>query len=200
MCSYAFEILPHPEYLAKKDLLLNIVYAKDSVNSYFQHKFELHLPLRDNTVARYEYLEQCVLSYLKSLMNNTCHDNDDSTQTNKITLARYFPDRGNWIIIDPSSMTNKKVKVANLNLKLEPYKLADFAVLGVLEGEQLTTDNFDTQFDKIKRQEFEQEKEQKRLNRERNRADNDRNQQNGSSARRKSPQNAMRIAVDDFDS
>jgi len=70
----------------------------------------------------------------------------------------------------------------------------------VLEGEHLTTDDFDTQLDKIKRQEIDNEKEQKRINRERTRTENDRNQQNGSSGRRKSPQNTMRINVDDFDS
>ena len=104
------------------------------------------------------------------------------------------------MIIDPSSINNKKAKTSNLNLKIEPYRLTDFAVLGVLQGENLTTEDFDTQFDKIKRQEIEHEKEQKRANRERNRAENDRNQQNGSSGRRKSPQNTMRINVDDFDS
>ncbi|CAF4104312.1 unnamed protein product [Rotaria sordida] len=46
---------------------------------------------------------------------------------------------------------------------------------------------------------MEQEKEEKRINRERNRTENDRNQQNGNSGRRKSPQNTMRINVDDFD-
>jgi len=52
-----------------------------------------------------------------------------------------------------------------------------------------------------KRQEIEQEKEHKRINRDRNRtSDNDRTQTNGSSGRRKSPQNTMRINVDDFDS
>ncbi|CAF1293259.1 unnamed protein product, partial [Rotaria sordida] len=49
-------------------------------------------------------------------------------------------------------------------------------------------------------QEMEQEKEEKRINRERNRTENDRNQQNGNSGRRKSPQNTIRISVDDFDS
>ncbi|CAF4103514.1 unnamed protein product, partial [Rotaria sordida] len=101
--------------------------------------------------------------------------------------------------IDPSLLTNKKVKTSNVNLKLEPYKLIDFTVLGILEGEHITTEDFDTYFDKIKRQEMEQEKEEKRINRERNRTENDRNQQNGNSGRRKSPQNTMRINVDDFD-
>ncbi|CAF1552434.1 unnamed protein product, partial [Rotaria sordida] len=53
--------------------------------------------------------------------------------------------------------------------------------------EHITTEDFDTYFDKIKRQEIEQEKEEKRINRERNRTENDRNQQNGNSGRRKSP-------------
>jgi hypothetical protein len=51
----------------------------------------------------------------------------------------------------------------------------------------------------MKRQEVEQDKEQKRHNRDKNRTENDRNQQNGNSGRRKSPQNTMRINVDDFD-
>ncbi|CAF2464262.1 unnamed protein product [Rotaria sp. Silwood2] len=200
LCSYAFEILSHPEYLAKKDLLLNIVYSKDTNNNYFQHKFELHWSIRDNTSAKYEYLEHHILLHLKSLIDDNLYDKNDSKEIIKITIARYFPDRGQWIIIDPSLITNKKVKTSNLNLKLEPYKLLDFTVLGILEGEQLTAEDFDTQFDKIKRQEIEHEKEQKRTNRERNRTENDRNQQNGNSGRRKSPQHTMRINVDDFNS
>ncbi|CAF1489982.1 unnamed protein product [Rotaria sordida] len=199
LCSYAFEILPHPEYLAKKDLLLNIVYSKDNINNYFQHKFELHWPIQDNTTAKYEYLEHHILSHFKSFINNNLYDKNDSKEIIKITIARYFPDRGQWMIIDPSLLTNKKVKTSNVNLKLEPYKLIDFTVLGILEGEHITTEDFDTYFDKIKRQEMEQEKEEKRINRERNRTENDRNQQNGNSGRRKSPQNTMRINVDDFD-
>ncbi|CAF4863359.1 unnamed protein product, partial [Rotaria sp. Silwood1] len=199
LCSYAFEILSHPEHLAKKDLLLNIVYAKDTINNYFQHKFELHWPIRDNTAAKYEYLEHHILSHLKSFTNENFYDKNDSKELIKITIARYFPDRGQWMIIDPSLITNKKVKASSLNLKLEPYKLLDFTVVGILDGEHLTEEDFDTQFDKIKRQEIEHQKEQKRINRERNRTENDRNQQNGNSARRKSPQNTMRINVDDFD-
>ncbi|CAF4003627.1 unnamed protein product [Adineta steineri] len=189
LCSYAFEILSHPEYLSKKDLLLNIVYLKDNTNNYFQHKFELLLPLRDNAIAKYDYLEQHILSHLKSLSNNDII---------KITLARYFSDRGQWMIIDPSA-TTKKTKITNVNLKHEPYKLTDFTVIGVLEGENLTSEDFETEFDQIKRKDIDVEKEQKRMNREKNRTDNDRNQQNGSSGRRKSPQNTMRINVDDFD-
>ncbi|CAF1418354.1 unnamed protein product, partial [Adineta steineri] len=189
LCSYAFEILPHPEYLSKKDLLLNIVYLKDNTNNYFQHKFELLLPLRDNAIAKYDYLEQHILSHLKSLLNNDII---------KITLARYFSDRGQWMIIDPSA-TTKKTKITNVNLKHEPYKLTDFTVIGVLEGENLTGEDFETEFDQIKRKDIDVEKEQKRMNREKNRTDNDRNQQNGSSGRRRSPQNTMRINVDDFD-
>ena len=200
LCSYAFETLLHPEHLAKKDLLLNIVYSKDDVNNYFQHKFELHWLLRDNTIAKYEHLEYHVLSKLKSFLSSNLNDNDDSKQAVKITIARYFADRGQWMIIDPSSINNKKAKTSNLNLKREPYRLTDFVVLGVLPGENWTAEDFDTQFDKRKRQGIEHEKEQKRVNRERNRAENDRNQQNGSSGRRKSPQNTMRINVDDFDS
>ncbi|CAF1103468.1 unnamed protein product [Rotaria sp. Silwood1] len=199
LCSYAFEILSHPEHLAKKDLLLNIVYAKDTINNYFQHKFELHWPIRDNTAAKYEYLEHHILSHLKSFTNENFYDKNDSKEIIKITIARYFPERGQWMIIDPSLITNKKVKASSLNLKLEPYKLLDFTVVGILDGEHLTEEDFDTQFDKIKRQELEHQKEQKRINRERNRTENDRNQQNGNSARRKSPQNTMRINVDDFD-
>ncbi len=73
-------------------------------------------------------------------------------------------------------------------------------MIGVLDGKDLTADDFDTEYDKIKRQEINHDKDQKRINRERNRTENDRNQQNGSSGRRKSPQNTMRINVDDFDS
>ncbi len=193
LCSYAFEILSHPECLAKKDLILNIVYSKDNIKNYFQQKFELHWPLIDNMIAKYENLENYVLSRL------------DNNISKKITLARYFPERSQWIIIDPLATNNKKSKTSTtatttLNLKLEPYKLSDLTVIGVLEGEHLTADDFDSQYDKLKRQDIDHEKEQKRINRERNRTDNDRNQQNGSSGRRKSPQNTMRINVDDFDS
>jgi vesicle coat complex subunit len=144
-------------------------------------------------IAKYENLENYILSHL---------DNHISKQ---ITLARYFPERSQWIIIDPLATNNKKSKTTTtttttLNLKLEPYKLNDLTVIGVLEGKHLTSDDFDSQYDKLKRQEIDYEKEQKRINRERNRTDNDRNQQNGSSGRRKSPQNTMRINVDDFDS
>ncbi len=190
LCSYAFEILSHPECLSKKDLLLNIVYSKDEINNYFQHKFELHWPIKDNSTAKYEYLEQHILSYLKTNFNENII---------KITLARYISERSQWLIIDPLSPTNKKAKTSNTNLKLEPYKLTDFTVIGILEGENLINENFDTQYDKLKRQEIEQEKEQKRINREKNRSENDRNQQNGNTGRRKSPQNTMRINVDDFD-
>ncbi len=185
LCAYAFEILSHPECLAKKDLLLNIVYSKDDANNYFQKKFELHWPLKDNPMAKYECLENHVLSVINS---------------KPITIARYYPDRRQWIIVDPQSINNKKAKNAQQNLKLEPYKLMDLTVLGILEGEHLLAEDFDSEYDKIKRQEIEQEKEQKRTTRERNRTDNDRNQRNGSSGRRKSPQNTMRIDVDDFDS
>jgi len=98
----------------------------------------------------------------------------------------------------------KKNKTSNTpsksNLRLEPYKLTDLIVIGVLEGEHLTVEDFDTKFDKIKRKNLEREKEQKKSNRERNRTDNDRDQQNGSNGRRRSPQNTMRINVDDFES
>ncbi len=165
------------------------MYSKDDMKNYFQQKFELHWPLKDNLLAKYEYLENQILSHLESFINSK-----------PITIARYFPERGQWIIIDPLAMNNKKTKNSNHNLKLEPYKLTDLTVIGVLEGEHLTADDFDTEYDKLKRQECDHGKEQKRMNRERNRTDNDRNQQNGSSGRRKSPQNTMRIKVDDFDS
>ncbi|UJR23171.1 hypothetical protein I4U23_026191 [Adineta vaga] len=185
LCSYAFDILSHPESLNKKDLLLNIVHSKNNLNNSFQQQFELLLSFKDNAILKYEYLEQQILSSLKSMIN-------------KVTLARYFPERAQWLIIDPLA-TPKKSKTPNINLKLEPYKLIDMTVIGVLEGEHLTSDDFDTQYDKTKRHDIDHEKEQKRTNRERNRADNDRNQQNGNSGRRKSPQNTMRINVDDFD-
>lgn len=189
LCSYAFEILSHPECLSKKDILLDIVHSKDDMKNYFQQKFELHWPLRDNPIAKYENLENYILSHLNNQISK------------QITLARYFPERGQWLIIDPLAISNKKTKTSVLNLKLEPYKLNDLTVIGVLEGEHLTIDDFDSEYDKLKRQNLDDEKEQKRINREKNRSENDRNQQNGgSSGRRKSPQNTMRINVDDFDS
>ncbi|CAF1282118.1 unnamed protein product [Adineta ricciae] len=189
LCCYAFEILSHPEHLGKKDILLNVVHSKDNVNNYFQQRFELLLPLKDNNIVKYEYVEQHLLSTLKSIMNK---------DISRITFARYVPERGQWIVIDPLA-TPKKTKTPNVNLRLEPYKLADMTVIGVLEGDRSTSEDFDTAYDKMKRQDVEQDKEQKRMNRERNRADNDRNQQSGSSGRRRSPQNTMRINVDDFD-
>jgi hypothetical protein len=133
-------------------------------------------------------------------MINKLHYKNVSKQALKITLARYYPERAQWIIIDPriTNSNNKKAKISNL--RLEPYKLADLVVIGVLEGEYLTVEHFDTRYDQKKRKEIEYEKEQKKTNRERNRTDNDRNQTNGSSVRRKSPQNTMRINVDDFES
>lgn len=141
-------------------------------------------------------------------MINNLHFQNVSKQALKITLARYFPDRGQWIIIDPrtsnsSQPTNKKNKTSNTssksNLRLEPYKLSDLVVIGVLEGEHLSAEHFDTRYDRKIRKELEHEKEQKKINRERNRTDNDRSQTNGSSSRRRSPQNTMRIDVDDFE-
>jgi len=98
----------------------------------------------------------------------------------------------------------KKNKTSNTptksNLRFEPYKLTDLVIIGVLEGEHLTVEDFVTPYDQKRRREIEHEKEQKKINRERNRTDNDRHQTNGSSTRRKSPQNTMRINVDDFES
>jgi len=205
--AYAFELLSHPESLSKKDLLLNIVYDKDEDGNYFQHQFEVHWPLKENIIAKYEYLEHHVLNNLTSFMINNLHFQNVSRQALKITLARYYPDRAQWIIIDPrttNSNNNKKNKTSNpsskSNLRLEPYKLTDLVVIGVLEGEYLSVEHFDTRYDQKKRKEIEYEKEQKKTNRERNRTDNDRNQTNGSSRRRRSPQNTMRINVDDFES
>ncbi|CAF3335448.1 unnamed protein product [Rotaria sp. Silwood1] len=210
--SYAFESLSHPESLAKKDLLLNVVYSKDDDGNYFQYQFEVHWPLKENIVAKYEYLEHQVLTRLSSFITHNLRYKNVSKQALKITLARYFPDRAQWIIIDPSASSNtnqsqsKKNKTSNVslkasksNLRLEPYKLTDLSVIGVLEGEHLTVKDFETPYDQIKRQEIEHEKKQTRLNRERNRTENNRSQTNGSSGRRKSPQNTMRINVDDFD-
>ena len=146
-------------------------------------------------------------------MANNLHYKNVSKKALKITLARYFPDRARWIIIEAplssniSQPVNKKNKKSNAssktsksNLRLEPYKLSDLTVIGVLEGECLQVEDFDTRYDKNKRLEIEHEKQQKRISRERNRTQNNQNQTNGSSGRRKSPQNTMRIDVDDFDS
>ena len=140
-------------------------------------------------MAKYECLENEILSQL-----------DPSMRGQPITIARYFSDRGQWMIIDPHAINNKKAKNAQPNLKLEPYKLTDMVVLGVLNGDHLKAEDFDSEYEKIKREKLDDEQVQKRANRERNRADNDRNQQNGSGGRRKSPQQTMRINVDDFDS
>jgi hypothetical protein len=200
--------LSYPETLAKKDLILNVVYDKDDDGNFFQYKFEVHWPLKENIVAKYEYLEQHVLSQLTSFVTNRLHFKKVCKQAMKITLARYFPDRAEWRIIQPSRTTSaasgaKKNKTSNVsskaNLKLEPYRLNDLTVIGVLEGDHLSIADFDTNFDKMQRTTLERDKEEKRSNRERNRTDNDRNQQNGSSGRRRSPQNTMRINVDDFD-
>jgi hypothetical protein len=202
--------LSHPESLAKKDLLLNIVYDKENDETYFQHQFEVHWPLKENIVAKYEYLEQHVLTNLTSFMTNKLQFKNVSKQALKITMARYFSDRAQWVIIEPpsssqaSQSSNKKNKTSNTssaktNLKLDPYKLTDLTVIGVLEGENLTIEDFDTRFDKKNRQEIERDKETKKMNRERKKSENDRNQQNGSTGRRRSPQNTMRINVDDFD-
>ncbi len=199
--SYAFELLTHPESLSKKDLLLNIVYDKDEDGNYFQHQFEVHWPLKENIIAKYEYLEQHILNNLTSFMTNNLHFKNVSKQALKITLARYFPDRAQWIIIDPRTInSNKKTKTSNTptksNLRLEPYRLTDLVVIGVLEGEYLPIEHFDTKYDQKKRKDIDYEKERKKPNR----TDNDRSQTNGSSVRRKSPQNTMRINVDDFES
>ncbi len=203
---YAFELLTHPESLAKRDLLLNIVYDKDEDENYFQHQFEIHWPLKENIPAKYEYLEQRVIENLTSFMKNNLHYQNVSKQAFKLTLARYFPDQAQWIIIDPrqsnsNQPVNKKNKTSNTssksNLRLEPYKLNDLVVIGVLEGEHLSVQHFETRYDQKRRKEIEYEKQQKKINRERNRTDNE---TNGSHTRRKSPQNTMRINVDDFES
>lgn len=210
--SFAFELLPNPESLGKRDLLLNVVYSKDEDTGFFQHQFEVHWPLKENIVAKFEYLEQHVLNQLTSFVTNVLRYKNFSKQALKITMACYLADRAEWKIIQPPSMSNssqsnsKKNRGSNSaansaknNLKNEPYRLKDGSVVAVLEGENLTIQHFDTKFDQEKRQMNDFDKEQKRLNRERNRAENDRNQQNGSCGRRRSPQTAMRIAVDDFD-
>ena len=213
--SFAFEVLSHAESLSKKDLLLNIVYDKGEDGNSFQHQFEVHWPLKDNIIAKYDYLEQHVLSRLTWFMTHHLQFKNVSKQAMKITIARYFPDRAEWVVIQSpasasqstaSQSTSKKNKTSNAsstpskaNLKLEPYKLSDLTVIGVLEGDHLTVDDFDTRFDQIRRKNIAHEKEEKRAHREQNRTENDRNQQNGSSGRRRSPQNTMRINVDDFD-
>jgi hypothetical protein len=202
---YAFELLSRPESLLKRDLLLNIVYGKDDDN-YFQYQFEIHWPLKENVPAKYEYLEQHVMNNLASYIKNNLHFQTVSKQALKLTLARYFPDEAQWIIIDPrvsnsSQPTNKKNKTSNnpskSNLRLEPYKLTDLVVIGVLEGENLSVEDFVTRYDQKRRKDIEHEKQQKKVNRERNRTDKG---TNGSHTRRKSPQNTMRIDVDDFES
>jgi hypothetical protein len=204
--TYAFELLTRPESLSKKDILLNIVYDKDEDENYFQHQFEVHWPLKENVIAKYEYLEQHILNNLTSFMTNNLRYKNVSKQALKITLARYYPDRAQWIIIDPRTINSNKKnnKTSNTptksNLRLEPYRLTDLVVIGVLEGEHLPIEHFDTRYDQRKRKDIDYEKEQKKINRERNRTDNDRSQTNGSSVRRKSPQNTMRINVDDFES
>jgi hypothetical protein len=55
-------VLTDPEALAKKDLLLKVVYDKGEDGNSFQHQFEVHWPLKENIIAKYEYLEQHVLS------------------------------------------------------------------------------------------------------------------------------------------
>jgi len=173
--SYAFELLSHPETLAKKkDLLLNIVYDKDDNGNYFQHQFEDHWPLKENIIAKYEYLEQHVLTRLLLFLTNNLHYKNVSKQALKITLARYFPERAQWMIIDPrlssssnsNQSTNKKNKTSNTptksNLRFEPYKLTDLVIIGVLEGEHLTVEDFVTPYDQKRRREIEHEKEQKK--------------------------------------
>ncbi|CAF4146877.1 unnamed protein product, partial [Rotaria sordida] len=89
------------------------------MESYPPYFFELHWPLRDNIIGKYEYLERHILSHFKSFINNNLYYKNGSKEIIKITIARYFPDRGQWMIIDPSLLTNKKVKTSNVNLKLE---------------------------------------------------------------------------------
>lgn len=199
--TYAFELLDHPENLAKKDFLLNIVYGKDDDENYFQHQFEIHWPLKENIVAKYEYLENHVLTNLTSYMINKLHYKNVSKAALRVTLAQYNSERAQWIIIERGGVINANKKSTKItNLRLEPYKLSDLDIIGVLEGENLTSNDFDTLYDKKRRKEIEYEKEQKKLNRERNRSENnDRKQTNGSKTRRRSPQNAMRIDVDDFE-
>ncbi|CAF4475213.1 unnamed protein product, partial [Rotaria sp. Silwood2] len=72
----------------------------------------------------------------------------------KITIARYFPNRGQWIRIDHSLITNKKVETSDFNLKLELCKLLDFTALSIPEGEHLIAEDVDAPFDKITRQEI----------------------------------------------
>lgn len=199
--SFAFELLNHPETLAKKDLLLNIVYGKDDDGNYFQHQFEVHWPLKENIPAKYEYLEQHITNHLTSFIKNHLQFQKVSKQALKLTFARYFPERAKWLVIDSRQSTNsqpinKKNKTSNTptksNLRLDPYRLVDLVVIGVLEGEQLTVDDFDTSYDQQRRKEIEQETEQQRTARKEK-------ETNGSKSRKRSPQNTMRINVDDFD-
>lgn len=197
----AFELLDHPESLAKNDLLLNIVYDRDEDDIHFQHYFEIHWPLKEGIVAKYEYLEQHVTTNLTSFMKNKLHFQSVSKQAMKLTFARYFPDQAKWLVIDSrqassSQPSNKKNKTSNnqtkSNLKYEPYRLRDLAVIGVLEGEQLSVDHFDTVYDQKQRKELEIEAEQQRNGR-------GTKESNGAKTRRRSPQNTMRIDVDDFE-
>ena len=199
--TFAFELLNHPESLAKNDLLLNIVYDKDENDIYFQHHFEIHWPLKEGIPAKYEYLEQHVINNLTSFMKNNLHFQKVSKQAMILTFARYFPDQAKWLVIDSrqassSQPSNKKNKTSNnqtkSNLRSEPYRLRDLAVIGVLEGDQLTIDHFDTPYDKKQRNEIEHEAEQQRNGR-------GSKESNGAKTRRRSPQNTMRIDVDDFE-
>ena len=199
--SFAFELLNHPESLAKKDLLLNIVYDKEDDGDYFQHQFEVHWPLKENIPAKYEYLEQHITNHLTSFMKNNLHFQKVSKQALILTFARYFSEEAKWLVIDSRQATNsqpanKKNKTSNTptksNLRLDPYRLRDLVVIGVLEGEHLSVDHFETSIDQKRRKEIEQETEQQRNSRKEK-------QTNGSKARRRSPQNTMRIDVDDFD-
>ncbi|CAF5013978.1 unnamed protein product, partial [Rotaria sp. Silwood1] len=63
----------------------------------------------------------------------------------------FFDDRKQCITIERSLITSKKVKTLNFNLTHEAHKLLDFTVVGILEDELLTTEDFDIQFNKRKR-------------------------------------------------
>lgn len=180
--------MDHPESLAKKDLLLRIVYDKNDQGNYFQHQFELHWPLKENIPAKYEYLEQHILGTLTRFLTEKLRFQNVQKQALKLTLARYFPDDYQWMLIDSGlkSSNNKKSKVSNL--RLDPYRLTDLVTIGVLEGENLSLDDFETKYDQRKHQEKQEEKSR-----------NNKKPVNGTRPRRRSPQNTMRIDVDDFE-
>jgi len=190
--TYAFELLNFPENLAKKDLLLRIVYGKVDEENYFQHQFELHWPLKENIPAKYEYLEQHILSNLTKFLVEKLHYKNVQKQTLKLTFARYFPNQAEWMIINSGTKNNDNKKPKPSNLRLDPYRLTDLVVIGVLEGENLRINDFETEYDEKQRKQIQKDKTLKQTH-------SDSGPTSSAKIRRRSPQNTMRIDVDDFE-